>query len=670
MALNAVELEIISRKLAAVTDEMYFAIQRASRSAYVKEAADFATAILDPEGNVFAYPPSATFAFLVDCNFATTIKAVPNVEPGDVIITNDPYLSEGLATHLPDINLLRPIFHEGRLIAYAWSFVHCADIGGAVPSSMSPALTEIFQEGLRIPPMKLFKAGVVNDDLLAMIRLNSRVPDVTIADLRAMAGALALGEVRLGELISQVGLTQFEKSVADVQDYAEARARDVLRRIPDGDYEFWDFMDDDMISRVPVRVRVKMSVRDGLVNLDVTGTDPQVKSAYNMPSAGKRMHWLTFRLTGFITAFDGDIPKNAGIYRNMTVTNPPGTVLNAEFPDAVNLRVSAPYRLFDSIGGALIKAVPELMPAATGGTMSPFSFAETLEDGSRKVEVVQPMRCGMGAMAGRDGTDARDNSLNNMRNHPIETVEGYSALVVTAYDIRPDSGGPGKWRGGVGQMITVRSATDSGVVVARGMERLRFQPFGIFGGQPGQTLQAWVNKGRPDERQIAKIHELYLSRGETLTILMPGGGGYGDPFERDVQAVLDDVLDGFVTVAAAARDYGVVITDGVVDQAATEALRATAVRPEVTGDFSFGAFREHWEAIFDDATMLDLNQRLFALPKSVRHITRRRIFEAAVPELAEMGLADLTPALTNPALTRARLLDAMDQLLPTPTRTL
>ncbi|WP_049776501.1 hydantoinase B/oxoprolinase family protein [Ketogulonicigenium vulgare] len=184
MARDAVALEIISRKLSAVADEMYFAIQRASRSAYVKEAADFATAILDTEGNVFAYPPSATFAFLVDSNYRTLIDAIPDLQPGDVVATNDPYRSGGLATHLPDVNLLRPLFHDGKLVAYAWSFAHFADVGGSVPSSMSPALTEIFQEGLRIPPLKLFRAGQPNEDLFEMIRMNSRVPDMVGADLQ------------------------------------------------------------------------------------------------------------------------------------------------------------------------------------------------------------------------------------------------------------------------------------------------------------------------------------------------------------------------------------------------------------------------------------------------------------------------------------------------------
>ena len=575
MRLDPVSLEILGRKLAAITDEMYFLIQRASRSSYVKEAADFATAVLDLDGNVFAYPPSATFNFLIDTNYVSTIRAVPDVQPGDVIITNDPYLSDGMSTHLPDIHLLQPYFCDGRLIAYGWSFVHFADIGGAVPSSMSPALTDIFQEGFRIPPMKLVRGGVLNDDMIALIRANSRTPEVAIGDLKAMRGALGTGAKRIAELAQKNGVQKLVDAGQDLQDYTAAKAREVLRRIPDGAYEFWDYLDDDMITRIPVRVRVRMVARDGEIHLDLSGTDPQVKTAYNVPSMGKRMYWISFRLTSFLTTFDPTMPKNAGMYRWITVNNPKGTILNAEFPDAVNIRASAPYRLFDAITGALIKAAPELMPAATGGTMVPFALAEIAEDGvSRKVEVIEPLRCGMGAFAGRDGVDARDNSLNNMRNHPVETVEAQSGVRVLAYDIRADSGGPGKWRGGVGQMMTVEALHDGGVIVARGMERLRFPPWGVAGGKPGATLQAILNLDRPGERVLGKIHELPLERGDTLTILLPGGGGYGDPFERDPARVADDVRNGLVLPTSARTLYGVALAaDGTVDAAATAGLR-------------------------------------------------------------------------------------------------
>lgn len=665
MRLDPIKLEIIAKKFSAVLDEMYFAIQRASRSSYVKEAADFSTGVLDPEGNIFAYPPSATFNFLVDSYFVDTLKQFPKVEPGDVILTNDPYLSGGLSTHLPDYQVIRPYFVGDRLIGYGWSFVHCADIGGAVPTSMSPALTDIFQEGMRIPPMKLVKAGVVNDDLTAMIRANTRMPETTMGDLKAMLGALSVGETRFNELAGRFGVDDIVQASQDLQDYAAAKARDVFRKIPDGAYEFWDYMDDDFISRVPVRIRVRMIVDDGRIHIDLTGTDPQVKTAYNVPSMGQRIYWLTFRLTSFLTTFDQSIPKNAGMFRDVKITNQKGSILFAEFPDAVNIRASAPYRLFDALTGALIKARPDLMPAATGGTMMPFAFAEPSADGtSRKVEVIEPLGCGMGAFEGRDGVDARDNSLNNMRNHPVELVESNSSVMVLDYDIRPDSGGPGKFRGGVGQTMTVEALRDDGVIVGRGMERLRFQPYGVSGGRPGAVLKAIFNKGRPDERALGKIHELKMAKGDTITLLMPGGGGFGNPFERDAEMVLRDVRNGFVTVEGAARDYGVAIRDGAVDADATAKLRAGAETASTNLPFDFGPDRDAWDAVFDDESVLELNRRLYALPKSRRQAIRRTFYETVVPELANGGGATLAEALADRETVRGRMRAEMDRLLP------
>jgi N-methylhydantoinase B len=205
MELDSVTLEVLSRKLAAITDEMYFSVQRASRSSYVKEAADFAVALLDINGDVFAYPPSATFAFLIDTEFKSTIDAVPDLSPGDVIITNDPYTSNGLSTHLPDLHLIAPYFVDRRIVAYGWSFVHCSDIGGSLPGSVSPALTSIYQEGFRIPPMKLVRGGVLNEDFIGLLRVNSRMAEVVIGDLKAMLGALETANRRVQELKTRRG---------------------------------------------------------------------------------------------------------------------------------------------------------------------------------------------------------------------------------------------------------------------------------------------------------------------------------------------------------------------------------------------------------------------------------------------------------------------------------
>lgn len=665
MQTDPIKLEILSKKFSAVLDEMYFAIQRASRSSYVKEAADFSTAVLDPAGNVFAYPPSATFNFLVDSYFVDTLAQFPHVEPGDVILTNDPYLSGGLSTHLPDFQVIRPYFVGDRLIGYGWSFVHCADVSGAVPSSMSPALTDIFQEGLRLPPMKLIKAGVPNEEVMSIIKANTRTPDTTMGDLKAMLGALSVGEDRFRELAARFGVDDIVAASQDLQDYAAARAREVFRLIPDGHYDFWDYMDDDYVSRIPVRVRVRTVVEDGKVCLDLTGTDPQVKSAYNVPTMGQRIYWLSFRLTSFLTTFDPAIPKNAGMYRDVTITHQPGSILSAEFPDAVNIRASAPWRLYDCVSGALIKARPDLMPATTGGTMFPFAFAEPRADGaSRKVEVIEPLRCGMGAFDGRDGVDGRDNSLNNMRNHPVEMVETNSSIIVIEYNVRIDGGGPGKWRGGVGQMMTVEALHDEGSIVGRGMERLRFQPWGVSGGGPGAVLKVIYNRGKPDERELGKIHEQPMRKGDTLTILMPGGGGYGNAFERDPALVLADVENGFVSLEAAEHDYGVVIRDGAVDEAATLARRGSPALTGTNKPFGFGPVRDAWDAVFDDDTMMELNRRLYALPKARRQALRRELFETVVPALASGNGEDLAEALAPFEATRDRLLAEMDRLLP------
>ncbi len=663
MRLDSVELEVMSRKLQAITDEMYFAVQRAARSSYVKEAADFATAMLDPQGDVFAYPPSATFSFLIDTDFRSTIDAVPGLAPGDVIITNDPYTSRGLSTHLPDLHLIQPYFAQGRIVAYGWSFVHCADIGGSVPGSVSPALSTIFQEGFRIPPMRLVKAGVLNEEFLAVLRVNSRMPEVVVGDLKAMLGALETGNSRLRDLIAKRGVERLLAAQRDLQDDTEQKARAVFRRIPEGEYEFWDLLDDDMVSGIPIRVRLTMRVRDGAIELDLTGTDPAVRSAYNVPSMGRRMYWLSFRLTTILTTLDPMMAHNAGMYRPVTVVNPRGSVLNAEYPDAVCVRNSVPYRLFDSVSGAVLKADPALLPAPSGGTMVTISLAEIGPDGfSRVVEVIQPMRCGMGAFQGRDGFDARDNSLNNMRNQPTELVEAQSSIRVLDYDIRPDSGGPGQWRGGVGQAITLEILCDGGIFLARGLDRMRFPAFGVAGGKPGATLRIIRNRGRPDEALLGKIHELHLRRGETVTLLMPGGGGFGDPMLRDPASVLNDVVRGFVSQESAARDYGVVIRDGAADEEATAARRQhththtpTAPLPR----FTFGADRDVWEAVFTDDTMRRLNRYLYSLPKTVRQDVRTRIFEAAIPGIAAPAREPRATLLPDPEQAAQRLRAAM-----------
>jgi len=663
MRLDPTLLEILGTKAAAAAEEMSYTLQRTGRTLYVKETADFATGLVRGDGLFFAYPRSVGVAFFVALDCGATIRAVPDLEPGDVIITNDPYRSQGLATHLPDLHLIRPYFHDGKIVCYGWCFIHSTDVGGRVPSSISPANQEIFQEGLMIPPMKIVKRGEFNPDFVTLFTANCRTPEDNLGDIKAMLASLHTGQQRVTDIIEQHGLETFMACQTDLIEYTEAKARDALRRIPDGTYEFWDYLDDDFVSNVPVRVRLAMTVKDGAVTLDFTGSDPQVAAAYNMPTGGRTHVWLIVQMISFICTYDKTVPMNGGLLKPISVVAPAGSVVHAEFPAPVGIRTAPGKRIMDITCGAIHKAAPGLVAAARSGASAPLTLAEyDPETARRNVLVVQHMVGSTGARKGHDGIDARDTSLANLANNPLEILESDAGIIVREYAIRPDSGGPGQWRGGVSQQITFEVLRDAGTVLARGMERVRFRPWGMAGGKPGASQRAVLNRGRQDERELGKLDALPVGAGDTLTVLMPGGGGYGDPFLRDTAAVLNDVRCGYVSAEGARRDYGVAIVDGAIDEAATAKLRA-APRPEPgERDFDFGAEREIWESVFDDATMSEMNQRLFGLAKPLRTAKRRWVFDQAVPNLPRAGDASLSTVMADAAGAKRRLRRALDTL--------
>lgn len=656
MRTDPVLLEILSNKAVATAEEMGYALQRTGRTLYVKETADFGTALVKPDGKFFAYPAAIGVSGFIDLDCGPSIRAVKDLAPGDVIVTNHPYASEGLATHTPDVHLIQPYFHNGRIVCYGWSFIHITDVGGAVPSSISPRSREVYQEGLLIPPMKLQRAGELNPDFLTLFLANCRTPETNLGDIRAMLAALEVGRRRVMEMIEQHGLETFVAAQEDLVAYTAKRAREALRRLADGRYEFWDYLDDDLVTGLPLRVRVAVTIKDGEAWIDYTGTDPQVMAAYNIPTAGKRHPWLTLKLVHFICTFDRTIALNEGLFHPVHVSAPRGTIVHPEFPAATGVRHAAAIRVNETLSGALAKAAPDLVPACHGGVTIPVVLAEpTSATGQRNVIVVEPMIGGMGARKGHDGVDGRDSSISNLANNPLETVEADAAIEVIDYAVRPDSGGAGQWRGGTGLVLTFRVLVEGASVLGRGMERFRFQPYGIAGGRPGAGARTVLNLGRPDERELGKIDLLELKEGDIVTVMTPGAGGWGDPMKRAVDAVLTDVRRGFVSVEAAARDYGVVIADGRVDEAATRARRAAARgEPEA---FAFGPERAAWERVFDDARANALNAALSALPVSRRQQERRRIMLKVVPELATDPRASLAAVLAD-APARRKVLDA------------
>jgi N-methylhydantoinase B len=626
MKLDPVTLEILNNKVSALAEEMCLTLQRTGRTLYVKETADFCCALAGLDGRFFAYPRGIGVSGFVGLDCSATLAAVGELAPGDVILTNDPYRSRGLATHLPDLQVIEPYFHEGRIVAYGWAFLHASDVGGKVPSSISPTNRDIFQEGLQIPPVKIMRAGQLNEDVALLFRANSRTPDANMGDLRAMLAALATGRRRVEHTISHHGGDDFTQAQHDLMEYSALRAQAVLRRIPDGQYRFTDYLDDEAGAGLPVRLTITITLNDGMLHLDFTGTDPQVAAAINIPSHGQPHAWLTLRILALVCTLDKTVPLNAGLLRPVSVTAPAGSLVNPLSPAAVGVRHAAAVRVNDILNGALSQALPDVMPAASGGTIIPVVVAETARNGSgQNVQVIEPMVGGTGARFGRDGSDGRDSSISNLANNPVETVEAETGVEILHYGLRPDSGGPGKWRGGCGQQIRFRIHNDDTLILARGMERLRFRPWGAHGGRPGAPTRLVLNPDTPNARELGKIDVLPVVAGDVIALYTPGGGGWGDPFARDPLAVQRDVECGLVSLETAREAYGVAIEGGRVGDKASAALRAKP--PPGT---ERGAERDSWDSVFGAESLDRLNQALFALPVALRARRRLQVFESVL----------------------------------------
>ena len=656
MRLDALTLELLRNYLHGAVEDMAYAVERTAHTTFVKETADFTCGLLNPSGEFFAYPVELGVASMAGINYARTIELAGPLGHGDVIITNDPYSSLAAATHLPDLHLVRPIFWEGRLIAHGAGFLHCSDIGGLVPASISPRASEIFQEGLRLPPKKLFVGGAVNRDLLDVIMANCRIPEQNWGDLQALVAGLVTGERRIHALIQRFGIDVVEKGMDDLIDYTARKVEAQIRRMPRGTFEFTDYIEDDVVTDIPIRLKVTMTVGDGLIHLDFTGSDVQVGSALNVPTGGRAHPFMAIALFNYFITVDPGIPLNAGVLRPIRMTLPVGSVVNPQFPAACGVRYATVLRIYDAVLGALARALPAQIPAASAGQGCMVALAlPDLEAGRRHVTVIEPMIGGGGARPGKDGIDGCDASLGFLKTTPAETLESeVPAIVVRRFHLVADSAGPGRWRGGHAVRLDLQVFRPEGQVTARGMERLRFQPWGVAGGKAGATGRVVLNPGTPQECAVPKIDLLALAPGDVLSIRTPGGGGHGDPLERAAEQVLADVHAGLVTPAHARDAYGVVVrggasatdgtaqTDGAIvaggaiDESATAALRterrASATAPP--GAFDFGAARDAHERRWPPDLQDSFVALLMALPLPYRAYVRRELYPR-VTALAE-----------------------------------
>ncbi|TQS70781.1 hydantoin utilization protein B [Rhodobacteraceae bacterium] len=619
-------LQVLANHARAAAENMAHTLHRTAHSAFVKETQDFTVMLMDRRGDTFAVPMDLGATWYPGLTYGRAIDMVEDYRPGDVAFTNDPY-SGHVATHAPDTHLWKPVFAEDEIVAWTGGHIHNTDMGGAVPASLSRSLTEIHQEGLRFPPMKLVNEGVFDEQIMRIMSTNVRKPDLNTGDIKALVGALNTGERKVHAMIERFGKTGFVSGVAALKDQAEAQARAILQQIPDGDYVFADYADEDSDEANPCRLKLTLKIRDDAAILDFTGSDPQLGSSLNVPSGGDPRH--TILLVGVYYVLYTLNPKillNTGLTRPFSCIAPEGTVLNPVAPAAVGMRSLTCARLRSVIFGAFAQAIPDKMPAAPAGNNCIINVM-TRDERTQKtvIAAINPVVGGGGGMPHRDGTNGSGADAAYLKNTPIEITETEVPVEFVRYGLAQDSGGPGLWRGGLATEMAFKVFAPDSRITARNRDRSFFRPWGTGGGRAAGLAAMTVNPDTPQAHSQGSKDTAILQPGDVLAVRSAGGGGRGNPMLRDPARVARDVACGYVSVQAARRDYGVVLAGGAVDVAATQALRAA--QPAVSkAFFHFGPEREGYEAQWTDAAYDRLTDILAALPIHWRFFTKTEIF--------------------------------------------
>ena len=563
-------LELIKNALVALADEMALTVYRTARSFVVKEALDFSTALFLADGQLIAQGTCLPF-HLGAMPFAVssvTRAYKDRILPGDLYITNDPY--DG-STHLPDIVLVKPIFHDGRLFGFSVALAHMTDIGGRIPGGNASDSTEIYQEGLRIPPSRLWRQGEPDDAIFRLIERNVRVPDKVLGDIRSLIAACVVGEREMIKLAVRYGPTQFEQYCRDLLDYTERFTRAEITKLPKGTWHFVDHLDGDGVDPDPIRIEASVTIREDNMTIDLTGSSPQVRGAINCVYP----FTLSTALACVRSIVDLSIPNNAGYFRPIEVIAPEGSVVNPRPPSAVAARGITGIRIADTIFGALAQAVPDVLPAC--GSNAPdvgISFGGIDENGEACV-YLEFLLASWGGGPDRDGMDACTGTLVNYSNAPAEMIEADQPIAVERYAMVPDSGGPGRFRGGLALERHLRFKSNNATLQIRS-DRRDFPPYGLQGGKTGAPSNVEITRSNGTDEACRAKFLTTVNHGDLLRVRLAGGGGHGTPFLRDTAAVLEDVIEEKMSIGHAKAVYGVVISTKplAVDAVATALLRA------------------------------------------------------------------------------------------------
>ncbi len=565
---DLISFEMFKNAIFSIADEMAVTICRTTYSGILRDNMDFATAIANAEGRLVAQ--GLTLPFHLG-SMHTAIAAVmarygDDIGAGDVFILNDPFAG---GMHLPDIFIIKPVFADGTRIAFVLTTAHHGDVGGRVPGSNAADSTEIYQEGLRLPPLKLIEGGARNETLWTVIETNVRLPVRLFGDLRAQLAACEVAEKQFLEQVARYGTDTVKVYMAEVMDYAERLARAAVSELPDGEFSFEDWIDDDGVEfGKPIRLFVTVRKEGDRMSFDWTGSAKQVKGAINSTlSVTQAASYTALR-----SILPGTIPNNDGVFRAIDVTAPPGTITNVVLPGACAARALTGFRMLDCAFGALARMSPELVGAAGDGGNVGVSIGGYDKD--RKPFIYVDFACGTwGGRPWADGLEGNTNLFINMASQSIEVTESEHPIEILAYELAGDRCGAGKYRGGAPFYRDYRLGEKDAVLQVRA-DRQVVRPYGLYGGKPGKPGSSHFNPETEDRKLPSKV-TMDFHEGEVMRYVIAGGGGWGDALERDADLVLNDARNEIISVETARLDYGVVIDAGTwaVDGAATDKLR-------------------------------------------------------------------------------------------------
>lgn len=553
-AVDPVTLEIMRNRIQSIADEMTAALIRTAYSPNIKDRLDCSCAVLTPSGEVVAQTELGTPFHLATIPAAAKIilerHPPESLRPGDAVVSNIPYpIGPG---HLSDVTVLAPVHDGEEIVAFVVNMAHHVDMGGYAPGSMPFGVTEIYQEGLQIPPVKLATGGTVNQEILSFILQNVRTVNETRGDLMAQIAANNVGGKRFLELVGRYGRDTVLTYMSELLDYAERSMRAGISKIPVGTYSFEDFVEGDGFTEDPVKIKVTITVNSDSISVDFAGTDKQVRGPMNARISAAQA-CVYFALKCII---DPELPTNGGAYRAIDVTAEEGSLVQATFPAAVcNANILTDQRLVDVVIGALVEAVPDRVVAACSGEMNLLNLGGIDPRTGIYYNYVETYGGGQGALNDRDGMDGVHTHMTNTRNTPVEVIESAYPFRVERYGLVPDSEGAGKYRGGLGITREIVMWGEE-ARFSLSADRKRLAPWGVFGGDSASTSKCEIVSRDGERRELPSKITTTVNKDDKIIVVTPGGGGWGDPKDRDPDAVARDVREGLISPERAREVYG------------------------------------------------------------------------------------------------------------------